>query len=190
MRTYCDLPILFQNSSLYNINNQLVQMNVRKKSHCRVYFRGTNLMLKEHEFLWDLTFALETDWSDRIVRLYLLTSISPPRYIRNAATSSRRRHFFGHCFILQLPLNSRLLTCNRFTFCATGSMVMRCQLHGINILLLYFPCACLAALIIHLYKMAYWYFASNWRFCTTLVTRWLPRLYFIQYAGEVSCPCT
>ena len=64
--------------------------------------------------------------------------------------------FLRHRFILQLPLNSRLLTCNKFTFCATGSMVMRCQLHGINILLLYFPFACLAALIIHLlYKLAY-----------------------------------
>ena len=29
IRTYCDLPILFQNLSLYNINNQLVQVNVR-----------------------------------------------------------------------------------------------------------------------------------------------------------------
>ena len=34
-------------------------------------------------------------------------------------------------------------------------MVMRYQLHGINILLLYFPFACLAALIIHFYKMTY-----------------------------------
>ena len=29
IRTYCDLPILFQNLSLYNINKQLVQVNVR-----------------------------------------------------------------------------------------------------------------------------------------------------------------
>lgn len=29
IRTYCHLPILFQNLSLYNINNQLAQVNVR-----------------------------------------------------------------------------------------------------------------------------------------------------------------
>ena len=47
-------------------------------------------------------------------------------------------------------------------------MVMRCQLHGINILLLYFPFACLAALIIHLYKKYILYHTRDTLITTSL----------------------
>ena len=49
LNEYGDLPILFQIITLYNINNQFV--NFWQKSHGRFYFRGTNLVLKEHKFL-------------------------------------------------------------------------------------------------------------------------------------------
>ena len=99
-----NLPILFQNLSLHNINNPIGKL-LKKKKHCRFYFRGTILILNEYKFLLDLTFAVKMDLSGCIVRLTSdLTSKVPPLAVREAKLAS----FLLAQFRFQLHSNSSL----------------------------------------------------------------------------------